>query len=187
MITIYIGKSGAGKDTFCKKRVRTGSKPIISYTTRPIRTGEINGVDYNYVTDEEFFNLINNDSLMEFRHYNTLFDGKPAVWYYGSPKVDPAYEYSCVVDINGAISYIKTYGPENIDIVYVAVDDDIRVERAKTRGTFSEEEWNRRLIDDNEKFSIERLEYLARMLGKPITIINNNGDKPLFSKLECHD
>ena len=52
------------------------------------------------------------------------------------------------------------------------------------RGTFSEEEWNRRLEDDNDKFSIERLEELSKMLNKPITIIDNNGDKPLFATLE---
>ena len=82
------------------------------------------------------------------------------------------------------MSYVKAYGTENVDVVYVSVNDDIRKSRAMMRGTFSEEEWNRRLEDDNDKFSIERLEELSKMLNKPITIIDNNGDKPLFATLK---
>ncbi|MBO4847262.1 MAG: guanylate kinase Gmk3 [Lachnospiraceae bacterium] len=184
MITIYIGKSGAGKDYFCKKRVKAGSKPVVTYTTRPIRDKEVDGVDYHFVTKEEFLDMIKNNSLIEHRSYNTLFNGKPDIWYYGSPMIDPSDDYSCVVDLTGAMSYVKAYGSENVDVVYVSVNDDIRKSRAMMRGTFSEEEWNRRLEDDNDKFSIEKLEELSKMLNKPITIIDNNGDKPMFATLE---
>lgn len=50
MITLYIGKSAVGKDTLLKKQIEDGVSPIISFTTRPMREGEVNGVDYNFVS-----------------------------------------------------------------------------------------------------------------------------------------
>ena len=58
MITIYFGKSASGKDYFLKKLIRHKIQPIISYTTRPIRDNETNGIDYNFVTNKEFKDLI---------------------------------------------------------------------------------------------------------------------------------
>ncbi len=183
MITIYIGKSGAGKDTFLRKQLLCGVKPVVTYTTRPMRGGEVNGVDYNFVTEEEFLKLNEAGALIEYRAYNTLFNGEKAVWYYGSPKVDPSEDYVAVVDVSGAMSYIKAYGSENINIVYVYVDDDVRKERAIARGTFSETEWNRRLADDAVKFGFDAMRNLIRALGKPIIALDNNGNKPMFRKL----
>ena len=101
MITIYFGKSASGKDYFLKKLIRHKIQPIISYTTRPIRDNEINGIDYNFVTNEEFKNLIKNNKLMEYREYNTLVNNKPDIWYYGSPVLDLTKDYVGVFDING--------------------------------------------------------------------------------------
>ncbi len=188
MITIYIGKSGAGKDTFLRKQLLCGVKPIVTYTTRPARDGEVDGVDYHFVTEEEFLRLrsipLNEEGgLIESRAYNTLFNGEKAIWYYGSPKVDPSEDYVAVVDIAGALAYIGAYGPENVNIVYVYVNDEVRKERAIARGTFSETEWNRRLADDAVKFGFGPMRDLIRTLGKPIIALNNNGEKPLFRKL----
>ncbi len=183
MITLYIGKSGAGKDTFLNKMVKCGIKPIISYTTRPMRTGEVDGKDYNFVSNEEFDKIYQEGGMFETRAYKTLFNGVKDVWNYGSPKVDPKDDYVAVVDINGAKSYIKTYGPDNINIIYVYVNDEERKRRAIMRGTFSEEEWNRRLEDDKQKFSVSEMKSLIRLLGKQIVAINNNGVSPTMRKL----
>ncbi len=181
MITLYIGKSASGKDTYLKKQIKCGVEPIISYTTRPMRVNEENGVDYNFVTADEFLELDKQGKLMETRVYNTVFNGIPATWAYGSPKVDPDKDLVAIVDIKGAKSYIKEYGPKNINIVYVYADDDIREERARQRGTFSIEEWNRRFAADICDFSYAELNSLIEMLGKPITVLNNNGRTPTMS------
>ena len=50
MIRIYIGKSAAGKDYFYRKDIKeNGFKPVVSYTTRPMRENEVNGRDYNFI------------------------------------------------------------------------------------------------------------------------------------------
>ena len=154
MIVLLVGKSASGKDTYLHEFTKVGYKPIISYTTRPIRDGEEDGVDYNFVSEEEFNSLIEENKILEYRSYNTLYEGKPEIWYYGSPKINAQQNYVGVVDVDGANTYIEKYGEENITVIYIYVSDEVRTERAKLRGSFDETEWNRRLADDNIK--IER-------------------------------
>ena len=62
-IYVLIGKSATGKDTLYRKLledIRINFRPIITYTTRPIRKGEQNGVEYFFRTKEEYEKTINN-------------------------------------------------------------------------------------------------------------------------------
>ena len=61
MKIIYImGKSSSGKDTIYKKlKENLDVNTYVMYTTRPIRKGEIDGVTYHYITDEEMNKYIN--------------------------------------------------------------------------------------------------------------------------------
>ena len=77
MITLYIGKSAAGKDAYYKRQVAMGLEPIISYTTRPMRDGEVQDVDYHFVSVEKFKELIKNDMLSEYRKYDTKVNNVP--------------------------------------------------------------------------------------------------------------
>lgn len=172
MIIILIGKSASGKDTLLNEMIKDGIEPMISTTSRPIRDGEEDGVDYNFVSKDYFENHL--DSFLEYRSYNTLFQNHPDTWYYGSPKVelDPEKDYVKIVDIDGAKSIIDYYGKENTYTIYLDVPDDIREQRAKQRGSFNITEWNRRLQDDNIKFSQAALEPVADLLvlNKGITL-----------------
>lgn len=185
MLTIYIGKSASGKDTFFQKMIRLGIKPIISYTTRPKREKEIEGKDYFFISKREFSKKISNCEFLEYRSYETLVNGKKDVWWYGSPVVDVKNnDYVTVLDIDGAKSCIEAYGSENVDICYIDVDDEIRKERATIRGSFDETEWNRRCNDDKKVFSEENLKELASLLGRPYTrMFNNNPYKVTFSTI----
>ena len=161
MITILVGKSASGKDTLMKKMLEEGYSPIISSTTRPMRTGEKNGVEYHFLTDREFKYLEDTGYFMEVRRYNTLVAGEPAVWAYGSPKVNPDEKnWITILDVEGTEEYIKFYGKEDIRVIVLEVSDEERERRAKIRGSFDKTEWNRRLADDNVKFSREKIEKL---------------------------
>lgn len=65
LITI-TGPSTAGKSTLAELFKEQGYQEIVSTTTRPQRTGEINGVNYYFVNDKEFSELIKNDQLVEY-------------------------------------------------------------------------------------------------------------------------
>lgn len=172
MIIILCGKSGCGKDALMKKMVSEGCKPILSSTTRPIRDGERDGVEYNFVTREQFERMIDSDSLIEYRKYNTLMHGVPDVWYYGVEKreLDKCMVHVVILDVEGARSFIEYYGKKYCFVAYIHTDDDIREDRARKRGSFSEHEWSRRLKDDSRVFSDDALRDVVDIK------VSNNGE-----------
>lgn len=167
-IFILTGKSASGKDTILKTLVKECNfQPIISTTTRPMRDGEVDGVDYFFISEEEFKNKIERNEFLEYRTYNTCVAGKNATWYYGGTKqeLNPNKYYVVVLDMEGANSFLDYYGKENCFVVYIDVDDDIREERASRRGSFDKTEWDRRLADDAIKFSNDILASTINFIG----------------------
>lgn len=160
MITILVGKSSSGKDFALKQMVNNyGFMPIISYTSRPMRDGEVSGCEYYFTTTPEFINMIHEDRLIEYRTYNTLVDDIPETWYYGLAKqeLDDNKEYVVILDVQGTIDFTKHYGKDKCKVVYVHCDDEVRKERAMTRGGFSLPEWNRRLKSDSVDFNRNKI------------------------------
>ena len=155
--TILVGRSASGKDAILRRLVNDYNyKPLISCTTRPKRDGETDNITYYFISDYEFRVMINNNKLIEHRSYNTLVGGKKAVWYYGLPKieVDKNLHYIVILDLNGAQSFIDYYGKDNCEIIYIECGAETRTERAKKRGGFDRQEWDRRLKKDNIDFDI---------------------------------
>lgn len=176
MITILIGKSATGKDTILRElRNEYGYEPIISTTSRPMRENEKDHVDYIFVSSEIFRAMIQIGCFIEYRSYNTLVNGNPDTWYYGVQTFEPDdnRNYVVILDVEGAKSFIDYFGKDNLRIIYIDSDDDIRKSRAEKRGSFNETEWQRRFIDDNIKFSCDVCDSLCD------SHINNNGIKTI--------
>ena len=73
-IYYIIGKSSSGKDTIFKQLLAEKDlnlKNIVSYTTRPIRNGEQDGVEYYFVNEKVIEEARNNKKLIELRSYIT--------------------------------------------------------------------------------------------------------------------
>lgn len=150
MILILMGKMAVGKDTILKQLVSNyGFTPIISDTTRPVRDGETNGVEYNFITLDEF----KNRTYMETRHYKSGAD----TWHYGMPVndeySDPSKDYVVVVDTYGAKEIVDVIGRDNCVIVHLTATDTNRWLRASARSPITKEEWDTRYADDEERFS----------------------------------
>ena len=163
MKIIYIvGKSSVGKDTIYKiLKQRMNVKPYVLYTTRPIRTGEENGVNYYYLKQEEMEKYINekDSKVMEYRTYNTIY----GPWTYATI-VDGQFESNKDLLMEGTLeSYnaVKKYFENNEKVnvipIYIEVDDGIRLERALKREREQEnpkyEELCRRFLADSKDFS----------------------------------
>lgn len=159
-IIVLTGASASGKDTIARLLEKEhGYNFIVSTTTRPIRPGESNRNPYNFITNDEFNKLINNNELIEYREYNTLVDNKPEIWYYGveNKEVEPNKNYVVVLDTVGLREF-KSHFKEKIISFFINVNDDIRKQRCLNRGDFNEFEWNRRVEDDKTRFSKEIVE-----------------------------
>lgn len=175
MIRIYFGKSGAGKDYCLKQDVATGYwTPIVCYTNREMRENEVPGVDYHFVTDNEFASLILEDSLAEYCSFNFIHNGVKGIRYYGSPIVNPNEKnYVCVLNAAGVKSYIDRYGSDNLEIIYVHASDEVRERRARARGSFNQAEWERRYTQDECDLSEEVIDDIIRRYGKSICMYKN--------------
>ena len=159
MILIFIGKSGSGKD-FARDYLITekGFQSIISHTTRPIREGEIDGKDYWFITEDRFIEADYNNEFIETRSYNVDFEGEKTIWHYGTNIFEfkhKGFHSVAIKDLQGA-KQIKEQFPKT-KIIYVHCDDIVREHRAKSRGSFCQTEWGRRLVKDNEDFSLDKL------------------------------
>ena len=168
-IIILTGKSGCGKNAILENLKKNGYKVAVSYTTRPMRPKEKNHVDYHFIKRATFLNLIKNDGFVEYREYDTV-DGK---WYYGLGKSEIDLfnnKYVTISDLQGVRALKDYYGAENCIVFYISASKYNRTERAKKRGGFNNEEWERRLKADNYDF---RESEVAKYCNFKI---DNNGD-----------
>ena len=159
-----IGKSASGKDTLFKMLLEESGlslKTIVPYTTRPIRVGEQEGVEYHFVTEETQKKLEAEGKIIELRAYDTIC----GVWKYftvDDGQIDLATDNYLVI---GTLeSYVKMrdyFGAEKLVPLYVEVEDGERLLRALTRERAQKEpnyaELCRRFLADSVDFSAERL------------------------------
>lgn len=150
-----MGLSGCGKDSILRK-LNPLLKTLTSHTTRPKRYGEVNDVNYHFVTLEEFDEMDSKGEMLEKRIYDTIENGQPTVWKYGlhqSVFNQDAVDYITILDLKGTQELVGNLPPNILPyIVYVDVDDSIRKERASKRGGYEEAEFERREIADKKDF-----------------------------------
>lgn len=152
-IFVLVGKSASGKDTLAKALCSENDLNMcVSSTSRPIRVNEVQGVDYNFLTTEEFIAKINDNQLIEYRTYNTVFNSVQDTWYYGTEVSAIKNNAVLVLDVQGLKELKEKLTNVKIISFYLYCDDNVRKFRAKSRGSFCSEEWDRRLKDDELKF-----------------------------------
>ena len=78
MKLILVGKAAAGKDFLKNRLVAKNFKPGISCTTRLPRHNEVDGVDYHFMTEDQFKETIDSGEMLEHMIFNN--------WYYGLTK-----------------------------------------------------------------------------------------------------
>ena len=169
---IYImGKSSAGKDTIYQKvKERIETNLYIPYTTRPMREGEIQGREYNFITREEFNKLANEQKVMENRNYNVINkNGKTDIWTYATiadnqwKKDGDFLSIGTLESYINILEYLKKHPEKNLKMVpvYICINEAERRKRATERENKQEkpnfEEMERRLKADNIDFSEEKL------------------------------
>lgn len=150
MILVISGMSCAGKDTAQDYLVSKGWDFLVSTTSRPIRPNEIEGKNYYFISRPEFETKIKNNELLEYRSYNTKVKGIDDLWYYGVEKKNVSIDKNTivVVDSVGYHAFVEEFGQENVKLLWIDLDDELRRERNIARLDYDETEFNRRTIQD---------------------------------------
>ncbi len=162
-IFYIMGKSSSGKDTIYKKLSERmpGLQRIVPYTTRPIRDGEQEGVEYHFVGEDRLREMQEAGRVIEVRAYNT----KCGVWTYFTAddgQIDLEKKDYLVIGTLESFQALKKYfGEEKIVPIYIEVDDGVRLSRALEREQREKEpryeEMCRRFLADSADFSEENL------------------------------
>jgi guanylate kinase len=149
---LLLGKSASGKDTLRDMLVKRGLKTAISYTSRPKRENEVEGLNYHYITLEEFERRERENFFLESEPFRVQGGD---IWKYGRSYESIENGEVFIATVTGVSNMIKKTNREQFYIVELVCDDNIRYERAMKRGD-NLEEAKRRLGSDDRDFSAPR-------------------------------
>jgi guanylate kinase len=161
-ILVVSGPSGSGKTSLARSVCEElGDRAYfsISTTTRPMREGEKDGVDYFFVTKDEFLKDIDEGYFLEWAEVHGNF--------YGTSKrqIDKALEEGKIVfldiDVQGHENVRKAYPNITTSVFVTTKNEKILIDRLKKRGTETKESLQTRLINAlNEMKRIDEYDYL---------------------------
>lgn len=164
-IYYLIGKSASGKDSIFRdliQRPELGLKKVVLYTTRPIRTGEVEGTEYHFIDEEKVAELEEAGRIIELRAYQTVY----GIWKYMTVKdemFDPEQaDYLMAGTLESYVNIRNYFGRAVVEPLYVYVDDGVRLmralERERSQANPKYAEMCRRFLADEEDFAEDKLE-----------------------------
>lgn len=138
-LIVISAPSGTGKTTVVKKLLQqsTNLEASVSFTTRKMRENEKEGLDYFFVREKTFTNMIQNDDFLE---HATVFGN-----FYGTEKksvsenLKKGVNVILEIDWQGALQ-IKSSMPSCVMIFLIPPSKEVLLARLKNRGTDSEQE-----------------------------------------------
>ena len=144
LLFVVSGPSGAGKTTLCTQLVARLPRLHFStsYTTRPQRSGEVDGKDYVFVSKDEFHKMIDAKEFLEWAEVYGHFYGTHRTT--SSQMLDEGTDLLLEIDEQGAMQLKKTF-PEGVFIYLFPPSLDALRTRLQNRGLDSQEEIQMRL------------------------------------------
>lgn len=177
-LVIFSGPSGVGKDTLLDawRAADPRVQRVVAYTTRAPRAGEVHGVDYHFVPEDQFLKLAEAGAFLE---YKNVYGN-----YYATPlhdmerMLDEGKIAILKIDVQGALTAMELR-PDACTVFVMPPSDEELERRIRSRGTDSEESIAKRLAAARDEIAqahryqhrivnaeIERaLEDLAKAVG----------------------
>ena len=162
-IVCLMGKSAVGKDSVYKRLLEDralGLKTIVPYTTRPIRDGEQEGVEYFFTDESGYEKYRRQGKIIEERLYHTML----GPWRYftvDDGRIEAGSNYLVIGTLESYLKLRDYFGVGRVIPVLLEVDDGIRLQRALDREREQEqpkyEELCRRFLADSEDFASEKI------------------------------
>lgn len=142
---VLVGPTASGKNYLRDKFESKGFTFDVSYTTREPRlsVGEKEGVEYHFITDEKFDNMVLNDELYEKVEYNGF--------KYGTGRMEWETKDVFIMEPHG-VDCITEEDKESCFIIYIDPPLENRVERMKNERKWTEKQISDRLETDGNKF-----------------------------------
>ena len=175
-IILIAGKACAGKDTLVKAIMKEMNLPMaLSFTTRPMRIGEKQGVEYDFIDEQAFRDLHRNDMLAEFTSYNVA---NGDTWYYGLTReeLEKADYVLAIVNPEGVRQIKEIYGCR-AHVILITANDKERIYRYLERDSGNNvAECCRRFLADEKDFVELEYDYL----------VESDNFENAFTRLKSH-
>lgn len=160
--TLYVitAPSGAGKTSLVRELVKTTNDIIVSvsYTTRPPRPGETDGIDYNFVDKDTFLAMRDEQAFLEYAQVFDNFYGTSKPWL--EKQLNDGVDVILEIDWQGA-QQVRSLFPEAIGIFILPPTRETLLQRLRSRGQDSAEVIERRSLEAIIEMSHhEEFEYL---------------------------
>ena len=154
-LILVIGRSGAGKDTLVRYATEAlqDSHKIVSvpsYTDRPIRDIETEGVEHTFLTKEQFDELLNHETIFAYTKI-----GETGYRYCSTVEMLERLDGDTIfyiIDPNGYYYCSKFKDKFHMKVVYVRTNGSIREQRANARNG-NDFVWKKRSADEDEQFT----------------------------------
>lgn len=141
---LLIGKTATGKDTIQKELIKMGMKSVVSYTTRPKREHETEGVEYHFITKEYFLKKEAEGFFAETTYYDVATGER---WYYGSAVEDLSDDKVIIVNPHG-LEQLRKIKSLNPIAFYITAGEETIWNRLRERGDNAAEARRRLNADD---------------------------------------
>ncbi len=188
---VILGESASGKTTLLKMFIEANPKyhKIVTYTTRPMRDGEVDGVDYHFIPQATFDEFVKRGFFVEHAKYRD--------WSYGTAKADCESENAIAILTPAGLRALKRLG-YNVTSIYVYVDRRSRLINILARGDNIDEAYRRNLSDvgqfdeviqevdyviDNTKFHMDENQVLKCFQE----ILKTESPEPEYEQLSLFD
>ncbi|NLY67791.1 MAG: guanylate kinase [Tissierellia bacterium] len=174
-LLVISGPSGSGKGTVCKKLLERNKDLVfsVSATTRKPRKGEIDGVNYFFVDDEKFNEMISNNEFLEYANVHGNWYGTPIKFV--TDEIEKGEIVILEIDVQGAIQIKEKY-KEAVFIFLIPPSMNELKNRIVKRGTETKEDIELRLKNAlNELKFVDKYDYI---------VINDEVDKAV-NKIEA--
>lgn len=153
VLVVVSAPSGCGKDTIISEVLKQTDDAFlsVSMTTRAMRTGEVEGVNYYFVTQTEFEEKIDQGEMLEYARYGSNYYGTPA----GPVRemLEEGKTVILIIEVQGA-GNVKRLFPDACNIFIIPPSFDVLEKRLRGRGT------------DDDKSIIKRLEIAKDELNR---------------------
>lgn len=158
---VLIGPSASGKTEIAHYLInKYKMKRVVTCTTRPKRIGEEHGIDYYFLSSNDFLEKLKNNEFLEYTVYNNN--------YYGTLKNEVDQDKILVVEANGFYS-LKKLIPEKITTFFLRAPIEERLQRMIRRGDSLKNIDKKKTYDDeNFPSEIEGVDFIIDNYGQSI-------------------
>lgn len=173
MLTVILGKTCSGKSTIVRKLCeKYNYNKILTYTTRPKREHEKDGIDYHFIDDETFYHF---RDLGKFSEYKSYHVAGGHTWWYGSMlgDLDDDKDYLIILTPQGLRDVQDEL--DSFASIYIYTNRDTMKKRLIKRGD-DVNEASRRMMRDNEDFN--------GVENEVNRIVYNNADNDIYDVVD---